>query len=207
MNIKLAVSTAVVLVAAAISGSAQASIIPILATVSPDGSNFKFTYDGQLATDQGVKAGNELVIIDFAGYVPGTVFSPYSNVSASISNTLPAGLLLNPGFTDNPLIPDLVFTYTGPDFETSGGPYPTLTTFAGLSADSTFSRTTVGSFSAVAVKNNGDLVGTATYNVGQISVPTAVPEPAVWAMMIAVFGAVGFMMRGSRKNTNLAVTT
>jgi hypothetical protein len=28
---------------------------------------------------------------------------------------------------------------------------------------------------------------------------TAVPEPAVWAMMLIGFGAVGFMMRGRKQ--------
>jgi hypothetical protein len=36
---------------------------------------------------------------------------------------------------------------------------------------------------------------------------SAVPEPATWAMMLAGFGAVGFMMRGSlRRKTGAAVT-
>ncbi|HWY63127.1 MAG TPA: PEPxxWA-CTERM sorting domain-containing protein [Rhizomicrobium sp.] len=33
-----------------------------------------------------------------------------------------------------------------------------------------------------------------------VTVTSAVPEPAAWAMMIIGFGAVGFMMRGSRRN-------
>jgi hypothetical protein len=39
-----------------------------------------------------------------------------------------------------------------------------------------------------------------------ISVTTAVPEPATWAMMLIGFGAVGFMMRGSRRNQSAALT-
>jgi hypothetical protein len=34
---------------------------------------------------------------------------------------------------------------------------------------------------------------------------SGVPEPATWAMMLIGFGAVGFMMRGSRRNQQLAV--
>jgi hypothetical protein len=36
---------------------------------------------------------------------------------------------------------------------------------------------------------------------------SAVPEPATWAMMLIGFGAVGFMMRGSRRKQSGAVVT
>jgi hypothetical protein len=190
--------------AIALTSSAQASVIPFLDSVGVDGSNFKFSYTGQLAPDQGVTNGSELVIVDFAGYVPGTVFSSLANVSASVSNTLPSGLLLNPGFTDNPTIPDLVFTYTGPDFHTSGGPFPAITNFGGLSADSTFGKMGVGSFSAMAVTNVGALSGTDAFNVGQVNVPSDVPEPATWAMMLIGFFGLGAMLR-QRKTRTLAL--
>jgi hypothetical protein len=200
MKLRLAASAAAIVLTALVSGAAQASVIPVESGITPDGANYKWTYDGQLAPDQGVKAGDELVIIDFAGYVSGSVGTSLSNVTASVSNTLPAGMLLDPGFTDNPNIPDLVFTYTGPDYRTSGGPYPTQTDFSGLYADSTFKNMITGSFSAVAVKNDGAETGTVTYNVGQVAVPTsAVPEPGVWAMMLAGFFGVGFALRNARK--------
>jgi hypothetical protein len=186
------------------SGAAQASVIPTEMGITPDGSFFKFTYDGQLATDQGVTAGDKLVIIDFAGYVAGSVGTTLPNVTASTSATLPAGMLLDPGFTDNPSIPDLVFTYTGPDYRTSGGPYPTQTDFAGLYADSIYNAFTTGSFSAVAVKNNGVETGSTTYNVGEVAVPTSpVPEPAAWVMMLLGFFGLGFAMRTARKTARL----
>jgi hypothetical protein len=201
MKRQLAVSAAVIAVAAFLSGGARASVIPVLDSVTPDGSDFLFSYDGQLAPDQGVIAGDQLVILDFAGYVPGSVQSSLPDVTASVSYTLPAGMLLDPGFTDNPAIPDLVFTYNGPPVDTSGGPYPSQIDFSGLSAESIYSQQVSGSFSAVAVKNSGAQTGTTTYNVGQVGVPlaTAVPEPALWAMMITGFFGVGFIMRGSRK--------
>jgi hypothetical protein len=181
--------------ALAISGAAQASVIPLLDTVTPEGSNFRFSYTGQLAPDQGVKNGSQLVIVDFAGYVPGSVFSSLANVSASVSNTLPAGLLLNPGFTDNAAIPDLVFTYTGPDFQSTGGPFASIVNFSGLSALSTFGGIANGSFSAVAVRNNGEFPGTNTFNTGEVGIPSAVPEPATWAMLMTGFLGLGLMLR------------
>jgi hypothetical protein len=201
MKWRLAASAAAIALAAMLpSGAALASVIPVESGITPDGSFFKFTYDGQLAPDQGVVSGDKLVIIDFAGYVAGSVGTSLSNVTASVSNTLPAGMLLDPGFTDNPAIPDLVFTYTGPDFHTSGGPYSTQVDFTGLYADSIYSAFTTGSFSAVAVKNDGVLAGTTAYNVGQVAVPTSgVPEPGVWVMMLAGLFGIGMTLRSSRK--------
>jgi len=180
--------------AVALAGPAHASVIPFLGSVTADGSNFKFNYTGRLAADQGVTSGNQLVIVDFAGYVPGSVFSTLANVTASTSSTLPAGLLLMPGFTDNAAIPDLVFTYTGPDFHTTGGPFPSFTDFAGFGAVSTIGTTHVGSFSSVAVKNFGDLSGTPVLSEGQVSIP-GVPEPATWAMMLIGFFGLGALLR------------
>lgn len=184
--------------ALALSGAAHASIIPSLDSVTAEGSDFRFRYTAQLAPDQGVTAGNSLVIVDFAGYVPGSVMSTLANVSASVSNTLPAGMLLTPGFTDDAAIPDLVFTYNGPDFQTTGGPFSTLFTLDGLSALSTYGDTGFGAFSAVAVRNMGSTAGTPAYNVGQVSVPSPAPEPATWALFLTGFAGLGVRLRRRR---------
>jgi len=184
---------------AAFASSAHASIIPVLDSITPNGSNFTFTYNGGLAPDQGVTNGSQLAIVDFRGYVPGTVATSLSNVTASVVNTVPFPMLLQPGYTDDPTIPDLLFTYTGPDFHTSGGPFGGITYFTGLSADSTFGGKGVGSFSAVAIKNVGDLAGTNAYNVGLVAVPSAVPEPATWAMMLTGFLGLGMALRNRRR--------
>ena len=193
----------------ALSGAAHASVIPVLDNVTADGANFKFSYDGQLAADQGVANGSQLVIVDFAGYVDGSVHSSLANVTASISNTLPAGLVLDPMFTDNASIPDLVFTYTGADFHTTGGPFTSgpdggIIHFSGLSADSIFSGMTTGTFSAAAIRNTGTAAeqGTVTLNVGQVAVPlSAVPEPASWALMIMGFLGLGTALRLGRSRS------
>lgn len=189
-----------------VGGTAGASVIPTLQSVTPSGPDYLFSYQGQLAPDQGVKSGDELVIVDFNGYVPGSVDSTLADVTASISNTLPAGLLLPPGVTDNPSIPDLVFTYIGPDFQTSGGPFGSDTNFNGLSAKSIYGNSALGSFSADAVKNDGPETGTTTYNVGSVGVPSAVPEPASWAMMLFGIGLIGAGLRTSRRQNAIPFT-
>ena len=207
MRLKLAASAAAVIVATMVAGTAQASVIPREIGITPDGANFKWVYDGELAPAEGVVTGDKLVIIDFAGYVAGSVGTSLSNVSASVSNTLPAGMLLDPGFTDNPNIPDLVFTYTGPNFHTTGGPFPTQTDFSGLFADSIYSAFVAGSFSATSVRNDGMLAGTADFTVGQVAVPTAaVPEPGTWAMLLAGLFGIGMALRAGRKASRLTST-
>lgn len=183
--------------AVALTGPAHASIIPILGSVTADGSDFKFNYTGRLEGTEGVKAGNQLVIVDFAGYVPGSVFSTLADVSASTSASLPAGLLLAPGVLDSAAIPDLVFTYTGADFHTTGGPYPGWTDFSGIGALSTIGTVQGGSYSSVTVKNFPQLEGSPVFTEGQVNVPGigAVPEPATWAMMLLGFAGLGGLLR------------
>lgn len=199
---KLLLTTAALLLVGA---QGHASIIPALAGTSTAGGITTFTYDGYLSADQGLTSGDELVILNFGGYVDGSVFSPYADVTASTTTSLPAGLLTPPGFVQDPNAVDLVFTYTGPDYRTSGGPYPDDTIFAGLSAKSTLSGVNPdGFFSAKAVKNVGVDAGTPAYNVGSVGVPAGVPEPAAWGLMILGFSFAGATLR-QRRQQNASV--
>jgi hypothetical protein len=196
MHMKKFLLTAAVL---AVSTASQASIIPTLTGITPVGSDFQFSYQGYLAGDQGLVSGDQLDIFNFAGYVPGTVASPYPTVIASATTGNPSGLILPPGFVINPADATLVFTYTGPDYNTSGGPYA-VTLFNGLSAESIYGTSTgFGAFSAVAEKNTGPDTGTTTYNTGYEDVPTPVPEPAIWALMLLGAGLSGATLRSRRK--------
>lgn len=106
---------------------------------------------------------------------------------------------MTPGFDDNPNIVNLVFTYTGPDFRSSGGPF-TPFDFNGLLARSTFGGMGVDAFFGLSTKNNpDDFPGgsdTVVYSLGQVTVPAAaVPEPTSWAMMLGGFGLLGATAR------------
>ena len=177
---------------------AHASIIPVLASVTDNGNGtFTYNYTGTLAADQGVTQGSELVIFDFAGYVPNSITVPTPDIVASIQMTSP--LALPPGMTDNPNLPNLVFTWEGPNFNTTG-PAPADIPFSGLSAESTLGTQGMGAFSALAIKNSGGQAGTLTLNQGYVSVPVGgVPEPASWSLMILGFGGLGAMVRGRRR--------
>jgi hypothetical protein len=186
--------------ALAVAGAAHASIIPTLTGVTPDGSgDYFFSYQGYLAGDQGLVAGDQLDIFNFAGYVPGSVFSPYGDVTATAVTGDPSGLDLPPGFTIQPGTTTLVFTYTGPNYDTSGGPFG-VTLFNGIGAKSIYGNYALaGAFSAVAEKNTGPATGTATFNFGYEDVPISVPEPAAWSLMLIGAALSGAALRGRRQ--------
>jgi hypothetical protein len=188
---------------------ARASIIPVLDTVTQDGSNFLFSYHATLSGDQGLTTGSTLVIQDFAGYVPGSISAAGTGASGFILtstpfvanfNTAAGGVQDNAVFGDDPNVVDLVFTYNGPDFHTSGGPFTDIE-IMGLTAESTFSGVGVDGFSSRAIKNTGlGTVGTVAFNNGAVGVPVsaAVPEPASWALLILGFGGIGGLARLQR---------
>jgi hypothetical protein len=193
-------------VAFCLSGAAHASITPVLASITPDGSNFVFNYNATLSGDEGLTDGSELVIMDFAGYVDGSIFAPSPDIATSVVMTAnfdtgAGGVQVNPMFTDDPNIPDLVFTYIGPDFQTTGGPFPSFT-FSGLTATSTLGGLTLDGFSSRAISNDGmGTVGTASFNNGAVGVAAVlgVPEPTSWALLIMGFGGMGSLLRARRR--------
>jgi hypothetical protein len=201
MNLRLCLIAACAVCAA---GAANAAVIPSLTDVTPTGSNFTFTYQGTLSEDAGLVSGDRLVIFDFAGYVPDSISSPYADIS-STTELVSTGLTTIPGQVDDPTIPNLVFTYIGPDFHNTGGPYTPID-FNGLSAQSVFGGMGADTFAAVTTKNNPDGLpggtGTPIYDQGFITVPAAaVPEPASWALMIFGMGMVGAGLRLRRRTT------
>src|SRR5436309_12751969 len=90
------------LMAMALATSAQAGLLPLSATVMPDGDNFRYTYGVMLTSNSTLQPGDQFVIYDFAGFI-------------NSSNTQPAGFAFstmgsggNPGRTipnDNPTLP------------------------------------------------------------------------------------------------------
>src|SRR3954454_20208961 len=107
--------------AVAVSGStAQAGLLPVAVSVTPEAGNFRWTYSVVLPTDMKLQAGNYFTIYDFAGYKSGSgtvsstspdpSFSQYWKLSTAANGPTPDRL--NP--QDDPLITNLTYTYNGP---------------------------------------------------------------------------------------------
>jgi hypothetical protein len=185
-------------------GAAHASIIPILSSVTPDSGLYRFTYEASLAPDAGLVNGSQFVIFDFAGFSDGLTADPSFLASSELTT---AGYTLPPGVTDDPTIDNLVFTWNGGDFQTTGGPFDS-TTFT-VSALSSFGDVQMDGYGALTVVNNGPAQGSVAVNSGTTAVPAipgtaAVPEPAAWAMMILGFGGVGALIRRRREALEFA---
>lgn len=180
--------------------TAAHAITPVLESVTPDGSNYKFTYSATLAPDEGVRTGDRLVIFDFAGFVafgaiPNPAINAFVENTTFVSNA-PNQLRPVPDYSDDPTLPNLVLRWDGAPLFTVG-PHPAFDfTFEAISI---FGDRTIDGFTALTVKNNGDAIGLPIYTQGPAGVPLgAVPEPSTWAMMILGFGGLGAMMRRRR---------
>jgi len=95
---------------------AKAGLVPIQVSVMPDAGMYRFTYAVALPTDAVLRPGDYFTIYNFDGFVAGSAVSNgsvYSNdwsfSSANLGPT-PDGV----GPTDDPSIPNLTWTYTGP---------------------------------------------------------------------------------------------
>jgi hypothetical protein len=132
--------------------------------------------------------GDVLIIYDFAGYVPGSISAGIYAADVDVFTELTSALAPI-GFGDDPLLANLVFRWSGLPFNASGGPFADVD-FAGLTARSIYSGTTLDGFVGLSTINNGAATGQKDFNAGAVAVPQgiAIPEPTTWALMILGFG-------------------
>ncbi len=165
-----------------------------LDTITPVGSEFRYSYSMTLSGDEGFTSGSKFVVFDFGDYVAGSVDAGiYASLLAASSELTTLGMPLAPGVTDDPLIANLVFDWIGAPFNASGGPLAQLHKALPLGTDG---------FSIQAITNNGFVSGTPAYSQSFVAVPAqtptgvpGVPEPTTWALMILGFGIVGIAQR------------
>lgn len=173
------------------------SAVITLDSIDDLAGTYQFNYHGTLGPDEGAVSGSKLVIFDFAGYVDGSIFTPGADILGAVE-WLTSTPYISPGFTDDPSLPNLVFTYVGSAFQNSGGPYAPYD-ITGFGARSTYGASAHGAFTTFTVKNNPpSTAGTDLITLGVTDIP-AVPEPHTWAMLVMGFGLLGGVMRREKR--------
>src|SRR5262245_30415812 len=171
----------VVALAALAAGSrAEAGLIPTNVSVTPDGSNFRWTYAVVVTTDVKVNSGDYFTIYDFGALVNNdlsTVVAPTGwNISMTGTGPTPGGT--NPA--DDPGVPNITFTFNGSvAIEGQAG-------LGNFSAISEFGNSTDSDFTSI---THRQVDGRAEANITSTDVPIprpgqvqSTPEPATLAM-------------------------
>jgi len=173
-----------------------------LATSGPLG-NMTWTYHFNVSSDATVQADDFFVIVDFGGYVAGSIFAPATGWSVSTEPTTAAVVANNTSLTgitpavDNAGIPNLRFTYTG---SSPLGPSADLGAFG--------ARTSVGGRrdDGITIALDHDLnTGLTEANTGFAPVPVPMPATANMGLMLfAGIGGVGAWRRMKSRQGTLA---
>jgi hypothetical protein len=170
-----------------IAGPARAGLLPVSATISSEGDNYRYTYGVVLTSDSTLHTGDFFTIYDFAGYVDGG--APVAGWTLTTANSGPT-----PGYVmpfDDPNTPNLTWTYNGPDGAVGQG---LIDTFAALSS---FEGATDGFFASLTHRqvdghteaNVTDTQVPAPSIVGASDMPNCAPEPSA-----IVLGAVALSL-------------
>jgi hypothetical protein len=163
----------------------NAGLLPTVTTITPDGEKFRWTYAIVLPTDSRLTTGNYFTIYDFAGFVPGSNFEPADwSFSSQLLGITPTGVVPS----DDPTLPNLTWTYTGPTIDGQVG-------LANFWALSDFDQPSEGHFTARTLRsadNIGDSNITDTL-VPVPAVPPAVPEPTTLTLLGLGLPLIGLM--------------
>ena len=168
--------------------SGRADIIPSYVSAVPNGGNTIVTYQIDLTAEQNANTGDFFTIYDFGSIIPNSATQPSGwTFSTSLTGQNPP----QTNAPDDPSIPNLTWTYSGPALSGTGiGPF--TVTIAGVS-DQEVVPLQSGFFAAQGTLIVGPNAGTHVGNAGSIPIPTVVPEPASIGLLL-----VGAILLGVR---------
>jgi len=169
-------------------GAVKAQQTPSLDMVTPNGSNFTWSYNltiDPVATR--MAAGSYFTIYDFNGYVAGTAFAP-ADWTISVANVTPPPVGVS--VPDNALVPNITFTYIGPTINNGGNPFGGPDAFG---ADSTMQAKNNNAF--FTYQNPKNPTNTRQFGGGSVVAPAGVPETSSLMLLVPGLLPLGIMLR------------
>jgi len=173
---------------------ASAATIVLASGHAARSSDTRFTYRAVLGEEDSLHRGSTFIIYDFAGYVAGSIFASGADLVGSVE--MVSARARSDGLLDDPALVNLLFTYVGAPIRNYGESFDLGEFGAATISD----QTRLGAVRASTVRydmNDGRNVRLDWQ--GQLLVPAPIPEPGVWATMIAGFGLAGGALRIRRR--------
>jgi hypothetical protein len=179
-----------VVLALALTGQSAAGLLPVHCSVTPEGSDFRYTYSIQLQSGAVMQPGDYFTIFDFAGLTPTPVAQP-ADFGYATANSGPVPSKLNP--VDDGGVANLTWTY-------HGGPITGPADLGDFSAVSQYGHQTDGDFAA---QTHREVDGHVNANVTDTRVPVPappdVPEPP--SFLLVLFGLpLALLLARSRRS-------
>ena len=183
--------------------AARADIIPtFVGTSTVDQQNTIWSYTINITAEQNATSGSFFTIYDFGNFIPNSNVEPAGwTFSSSLVGVTPSQT--NP--FDDPSLLNLTWTYNGPTISGATpagkniGPFQVSTT--GFQPE-VAPQTHNSQFAAQGTLATGPNAGSPVNNVGEITVPTAIPEPSTIALIVGT-GGLGLIGRALQRRRRL----